>query len=112
MIDNCNCIHDGKLDKIYSQSESLLAKQTRLAKYSVESQINFTQTLITELQELAEDAKAELIRINEFLETDFITEKQLSDAWDSLDLIDTIWIEELDIRVDFYRNHDCDWLLH
>ncbi len=114
MIDNC--IHDGALDKpdeisAYAQSESLLSKKIRMAKAEIESEIYFTETLISELLELAEDAKAELIRINEFLETDFTTEKQLTDAWDNLELIDSIWIEELDIEADFYRPQNSDWVL-
>ena len=112
MIDNC--IHDGTLDKpdkilVYAQSESLLSKKTRMAKAEVESEIHFTETLIAELLELAEDAKAELVKINEFLDTPFITEQQLYDAWDNLELISSIWIEELGIEADFYRNQSCDW---
>lgn len=113
MIDNC--IYDGTLDKpdeilVYAQSESLLSKKTRLAKAEVESAIHFTETLIAELLELAEDAKAELIRINEFLDTSFTTEQQLYSAWDNLELLDSIWIEELGIEANFYRNQSCDWV--
>ena len=114
MIDNC--IHDGTLDKVdkisaYSQSESLLSKKTRMAKMEVESEIHFTEGLISAFLELAEDAKAELVRINEFLDTPFITEKQLYNAWDNLELIDSIWVEELGIEANFYRNQSCDWIV-
>jgi hypothetical protein len=115
MIDNC--IHNGTLDPkpdeilVYAQSESLLSKKTRMAKMEVESEIHFTETLIHELSELVIDAKAELIRINEFLETDFITEAQLCNAWDNLELISSIWIEELGIEADFHRNQSCDWVV-
>ena len=113
MIDNC--IHDGTLDKadkilVYAQSESLLSKKTRMAKAEIERAISFTETLIYELSELVEDADAELIRIQEFLDTSFATERQLCDAWDNLGLMSSIWIEELDIEANFYRIKNSDWV--
>ena len=114
MIDNC--IHDGTLDPkpdeilVYAQSESLLSKKTRMAKAEIESTIHFTETLIYELSELVIDAESELIRIKEFLDTSFTTEKQLTDSWDNLDLITCIEIEELGIDADFYRPQNSAWV--
>tara|TARA_R110000803_G_scaffold20849_2_gene53168 strand:- start:20 stop:373 length:354 start_codon:yes stop_codon:yes gene_type:complete len=113
MIDNC--IHDGTLDEAdkssaYAQSESLLSKKTRMAKAEIESEIRFTEGLISAFLELAEDAKAEWVRINRFLDTSFTTEQQLYDAWDNLELMSSIWVEELGIEANFYRNQNCDWV--